>query len=256
MNGFSTLVYILFFTFLGSVFSLIGGVFLLWKREMTEKVSHLLISFAAGTLLGTAFFDLLPEASENTALEQILFFTLFGFLAFFVLERFIHWMHHHPHEYKEDVKPTVALINIGDSIHNAIDGVAIAATFLISVPLGIITSIAVATHEIPQEIGDFAVMLKRGVKPKKVLLFNFLSALVAMGSAILTYIMGDRIKEFLPFFIAITAGFFLYISASDLIPEIHEKNRRGFAVAETAFMFGGVAVIWIFITLLKNFGVH
>ncbi len=245
------LVYILFFTFIGSVFSLIGGVFLLWKRNLTERISHLLISFAAGTLLGTAFFDLLPEASGEIDEKMVFFFTLFGFLGFFILERFIHWIHHHQHEHLGETKPTVALINIGDSIHNAIDGVAIAATFLVSIPLGIVTSLAVATHEIPQEIGDFAVMLKRGVKPKKVLFYNFLSACSAMVAAVLTFAFGDQIKGFLPFFISITAGFFLYISASDLIPEIHEKNRRGFAFLETLFLIFGVVIVWLLVSLLE-----
>lgn len=249
----SILGYIILFTLIGSVFSLIGGVFLLFNRALTEKISHLLISFAAGTLLGTAFFDLMPEAQSSlrsSGQADIVFvWVLVGILAFFVIERFIHWMHHH-HEYKDEEKPTVALINIGDSIHNAIDGVAIAATFLVSVPLGIITSIAVATHEIPQEVGDFAVMLKRGIKPKKVLFFNILSALSALVAAIFTFIFGDSLKSFLPFFIAITAGFFIYISASDLIPEIHEKNRRGFAFVETLFLVLGVVVIWGLVTLL------
>ena len=248
---FPILFYILFFTLVGSLFSLIGGIILLWKKSLTEKISHLLISFAAGTLLGTAFFDLLPEASEGSDLNLVLFFTLFGFLIFFILERFIHWMHHHPHEYKEVQKPTVALINIGDAVHNAIDGVAIAATFLVSVPLGIITSIAVATHEIPQEIGDFAIMLKEGIKPKKVIFYNIASASAAVFSASLTYILGDKIKEFLPALIAITAGFFIYISASDLIPEIHENNRRGFAVIEAGFLIFGVFVVWFLARFLE-----
>lgn len=241
---FSILFYIVFFTFIGSVLSLVGGLLLLWKRKLTEKISHFLISFAAGTLLGTAFLDLLPEASNDSNLSEILLFTLLGFLTFFILERFIHWMHHHPHEYKEVQKPTVALINIGDALHNAIDGVVIAATFLVSIPLGIVTSIAVAAHEIPQEIGDFAIMLKEGIKPRKVIFYNLAAASTAVFSAVLTYVLGDMIKDLLPIFISITAGFFIYISASDLIPEIHENNRRGFAVLETSFLIFGVFIVW------------
>lgn len=245
------ILYILFFTFIGSVLSLIGGVFLIFNRRLTEKISHLLISFAAGTLLGTAFFDLLPEAVADSKPDQVFAYALGGFLFFFLLERFIHWMHHHPHEYPEE-KPTVPLIMFGDSVHNFIDGVAIAATFLVSIPLGIITSFAVAAHEIPQEIGDFAIMLKRGLKPKKVLLFNFLSALTAMFGAILTFYFGERIKDSLFIFISITAGFFIYISASDLIPEIHEKNKGGFAFLETVMLFLGAVSIFILISLLGH----
>lgn len=243
--------YIILFTFIGSVLSLIGGVFLLWKQKTTERISHLLVSFAAGTLLGTAFFDLMPEAIGQSSPETVLLFTLLGFLAFFVMERFIHWMHHHPHE-EEQSKPTVALIMFGDSIHNFIDGVAIAATFLVSIPLGIITAFAVGAHEIPQEIGDFAVMLKRGLKPSKVLWFNFFSALTAMAGAILMFVFRDNLNGMLPIFLSITAGFFIYISASDLIPEIHEKNKRGFALFETSFLLFGILAIWLLVTLLEH----
>lgn len=251
MQELSTLGYILIFTFVGSVISLIGGVLLLLNRHLAEKISHFLISFAAGTLLGTAFFDLLPEAVEQSGAREVFSFALFGFLFFFVLERFIHWMHHHNHEHEED-KPTVALIMFGDSIHNFIDGIVIAATFMVSIPLGIVTSLAVAAHEIPQEIGDFAVMLKRGVNPRKVLLFNFLGALAAMTGAILTFYFGAKIENMLFIFISITAGFFIYISASDLIPEIHEKNKRGFALLETSMIFIGAGSIYILVYLLEH----
>lgn len=244
-------IYILIFTFLGSIFSLIGGVFLLWKRELTEKVSHLLISFAAGTLLGTAFFDLMPEASASLDIEIVSLFTLLGFLFFFLLERSIHWIHHHQHQHTGDTKPTVALINIGDAVHNSIDGVVIAATFLVNIPLGIITSIAVAVHEIPQEIGDFAVMLNRGVKPRKVLLYNLLGATSAIIAALITFIFGSNTQEILPYIISLTAGFFIYISASDLIPEIHEKNKRGFAFIESLCLILGILVIWGLVSILE-----
>ncbi len=244
------LAYILVFTLIGSVFSLIGGIFLLWNKNITEKISHLLISFAAGTLLGTAFFDLMPEAIAQSEPSLVFLFTLIGFLAFFVMERFIHWMHHHHSEI--DHKPTVQLIMIGDSIHNFIDGVAIAATFLVSVPLGIVTALAVGTHEIPQEIGDFAVMLKRGIKPTKVLLFNLFSSATAVLGALAMFIFRDSLGAFLPIFLALTAGFFIYISSADLIPEIHEKNRRGFALFETCFLIFGILAVWLLVNLLGH----
>lgn len=250
------LIYILFFTLIGSVFSLIGGILLLFKEKTTLKISHLLAAFAAGTLLGTVFFDLLPEAVESAGRNvNVYFWTLFGILGFFLLERFIHWFHHHQVDYDvEPVKPTVSLIVIGDSVHNFIDGVVIAATFMVSIPLGIVTTLAVAAHEIPQEIGDFGLLLHKGVKRKRVLLLNFLSALTALVGALLFYSIGTRFESALPALIAITAGFFLYIAASDLIPEIHHENRKGFAVIETTLMFAGVATIWIFITLLTSLG--
>ena len=254
------LIYIIFFTLIGSVFSLIGGIFLLFNEKKTLKYSHFLAAFAAGTLLGTVFFDLFPEAVEEARSINsgqageinVFFYALMGILGFFLLERFIHWFHHHQHEYAEEkAKPTVPLIVVGDSIHNFIDGVVIAATFLVSVPLGIVTTLAVAAHEIPQEIGDFGLLLHKGLKRKKVLLVNFFSALTALLGALISFWIGEKIEASLPILLAITAGFFIYIAASDLIPEIHHENRKGFAVIETSLMFLGVATIWVFITLLQ-----
>lgn len=259
MQELSTLGYIILFTLIGSVFSLIGGILLLYKEKITLKYSHFLAAFAAGTLLGAVFFDLLPEAvSESRELGlniDVFAWTLIGILGFFLLERFIHWFHHHQHEYlDEKIKPTIPLIIAGDSVHNFIDGVVIASTFLVSIPLGIVTTLAVAAHEIPQEIGDFGVLLHKGMKRKKIILVNIMSALTAIFGALLAYWLGERIEASLPILLSITAGFFIYIAASDLIPEIHHENRRGFAVIETALMFGGVATIWIFITLLNSLG--
>lgn len=240
------LAYILFFTFLGSIVSLVGGILLLAKEKFAIKVSHFLAAFAAGTLLGTAFFDLLPESLEGGGEVDIFWWTLIGILAFFLLERFIH--HHHDDPENKNVVP---LIVVGDSIHNFIDGVAIAATFLISIPLGIVTSIAVAAHEIPQEIADFGLMLHKGVKRNKVLKINFLSSLFAMVGAILTFFARDQIEDMLPIFLALTAGFFIYIAASDLIPEIHNEDKRIVALVETLLLLLGVLVIWLVVNSLS-----
>jgi zinc and cadmium transporter len=264
MHDISTLGYIIFFTLIGSVFSLIGGVFLLIKEKKTLKYSHFLAAFAAGTLLGTVFLDLFPEAleegkhaSEMGFETNIFLWSLIGFLVFFLIERSIHWFHHHQHDYTEDVpKPTVPLIIVGDSVHNFLDGVVIAATFLISIPLGVVTTFAVAAHEIPQEIGDFGIMLHKGMERKKVLLVNILSALTALIGALITFWIGERIEPSLPILLSLTSGFFIYIAASDLIPEIHHENRKGFAFVETVCLFAGVGIIWIFITLLSGVGGH
>ena len=248
------LAYILFFTLIGSVFSLIGGIILLYKEKTVLKVSHFLAAFAAGTLLGTAFFDLFPEAI-NEGGENIFLFTLVGILFFFLIERFVHWFHHHQHEYEDEPpKPTIPLIILGDSVHNFIDGVVIAATFLVSIPLGIVTTIAVAAHEIPQEIGDFGILLHKGLRRKKVLAVNIFSALTAVVGAVITFLIGERIVASIPILLSLTAGFFIYIAASDLIPEIHHENRRGFAFIETLLLFGGVITVWILINLLEGFG--
>src|SRR3989344_3951971 len=152
----SILAYIILFTFLGSLGALVGGLILISNKNFALKVSHFLASFAAGTLLGAAFLDLLPEAAHEAEELGINIFlwTLIGILFFFFLERIIHWFHHHEskHQHEHEVKSTLPLIIIGDTVHNFIDGIIIAATFLVSIPLGIVTTLAVAAHEIPQEI--------------------------------------------------------------------------------------------------------
>lgn len=244
----STLEYIILFTFLGSIVSLIGGVLLLLKEKFALKISHFLSAFAAGALLGTAFFDLLPEAFEEPGEINIFLWTLVGILAFFLIERFIH----HHHEDSKEKKNIVPLIVLGDSIHNFVDGVAIAATFLISIPLGVVTSLAVAAHEIPQEIADFGLMLHQGVKRSKILWINLLSASVALLGAMLTFLFQSSIEGMLPVFLAITAGFFIYIAASDLIPEIHSTEDKKKAFWETIALFAGVLVIYFTISTLES----
>lgn len=252
----STLAYILLFTFLGSVSALIGGFILLSKEKFALKISHFLASFAAGVLLGTAFFDLLPEAIHEGERRDVdvFFYTLIGIVLFFLIERFIHWFHHHeePHEHEKETKSTVPLIIIGDTVHNFIDGIVIAATFLVSIPLGIVTSLAVVTHEIPQEIGDFGLLLHKGLKRKKIIIFNLLSASAAFMGAMITYLLGgELVKGYIPIFLSLTAGFFIYIASSDLIPEIHYEKRRGFALIETLLLIFGIVVIWISVSLLE-----
>lgn len=238
-----TLLYILFFTFLGSIVSLLGGVLLLLKQKVAVKFSHYLLAFAAGVLLGAAFLDLLPEAGKMSQMAVV------GVLAFFLIERFIH--HHQKHA--GEGKQIVPLIVVGDSVHNFIDGVAIAASFLVSMPLGITTTIAVAAHEIPQEIADFGLMLHQGLKKKKVLLVNFFSALTALAGAIMTFFAREQIEGFLPAILGLTAGFFIYIAASDLIPEIHNEDRKNVALIETLLLLGGVAVIYMAVWFIESF---
>lgn len=243
------LFYIIFFSFICSIVSLLGGVFLLWKEKFAYKISHFLAAFAAGALLGTAFFDLLPEALDAPGETNVFLWTLIGLLTFFLLERFIH---HHDQSPKQGKSTIVPLIVIGDSVHNFVDGVAVAATFLISIPLGIITSLAVAAHEIPQEIGDFGLMLHQGVSRKKVLLMNFYSALAAMFGAVITYIAKDKIEGLLPIVLSITAGFFIYIASANLIPEIHNRDDKKIAFWEAVMLLAGVGVIYITIATLEG----
>ncbi len=244
----SLLVYILLFSFLGSVVSLIGGVILLINQKFALKISHFLSAFAGGALLGTAFFDLLPEAMGNGGKINVFLWVLIGILAFFLLERFIH--HHDKSNDPSEKQTIVPMIIVGDTLHNFIDGIAMAGTFLISIPLGIVTSLAVAAHEIPQEIGDFGLMLHKGVSRAKVLWINFFSALAAMVGAVITYMAKDSIVDLLPAVLGLTSGFFIYIAVSNLIPEIHSRENQKIAFWETIMLFVGVLAIYLTISIL------
>lgn len=214
---------------------------------------HGLAALAGGVLLGTAFFDLLPEALEGGDMHNVLLFALLGIIIFFFAERFLHWTHRHHHDTDEKVtKPVVPLIIFGDSMHNFIDGVIIAITFMTDPHLGILTTFAVAAHEIPQEIGDFGLMLKAGVKRSKILLFNVFSACTAFLGAILAFSLGGILEQYIPFLVAITAGFFIYIATSDIIPDIHEENKKGFAVFESVLLILGIVVMYIAVLLLEG----
>lgn len=252
----STLSYILLFTLLGSIGALIGGLILISKENFAKKISHFLAAFAAGTFLGAAFFDLLPEAAhEAEGLGTNIFsWTLAGIVFFFVLERFIHWFHHHDehHGHPQEPQTTVPLIIISDTVHNLIDGVVIAATFLVNVPLGIVTTLAVFAHEIPQEIGDFGLLLHKGLSRKIVILVNILSASIALIGALLTFALGNVLERYIPILLALTAGFFIYIAASDLIPEINYEKNRSSALIKSLLLILGVLVIALSTSLLEH----
>lgn len=252
----STLTQIIIATSIGSIGSLIGGLILLSRKGLAESVSHILTSFAAGALLATALFDLLPEALEHAeetgSSVDVFAWVLIGILSFYLLERGVHWFHFHRSRHGQDAhkRPTLALVMFGDSMHNFIDGVVIAVTFMVNPSVGVLTALAVAAHEIPQEIGDFAVMLHEGLSRKKVLLLNIGSALLALLGALIAYLVGEQIEQFLPYALALTTGFFLYIALSSLIPEIHREEKKGYAFWETFSLLLGVVVVWAAVTFL------
>lgn len=247
------LLTIIIFTVLGSILSLIGGVLLLFKKNLSETFVLDLTSFAAGVLLSTAFIDLFPEAmeaSDNTA--KLFTYALSGMVVFFTLERFLLWFHHH-HETEKNIRPSILLITIGDSIHNFIDGIAIASAFLVSFSLGVTTALAVAAHEIPQEIADFSVLLGQKVSKLKTLFFNGFSAITSLIGAILTYFLSEKITVFLPFIIAFTAGMFIYIAASDLIPELHRSSvKKTNAWHQTGTLLFGIFLVIIIKSLISE----
>jgi zinc and cadmium transporter len=236
---------VIIFSLLGGVLSLTAAIVLLKNDKTASGLAKYATPFAAGVLLAAAFTDLLPEAIEEADARGVLVAALIGLLVFFMLERFLRFFHHHhENEQESENKSSNSLIIIGDTLHNALDGVAIGAAFLISPSTGIIAAFAVALHEIPQEIGDFGLLLKNGMKKKKVLIVNIVSALATTLTAVTVYAIGDAESSYIPYALAVTAGFFIYIAASDIIPEIHEKVVPGSKdIRPWLLLFGAVFIM-------------
>lgn len=221
----TTLAYILIFGLLMSCIALVGSVTLVLKESTLRKVILPLVAFSAGSLLGGALFHMLPASIEHIGNGIAVYvWLMIGFVLFFILEQFLHWHHCHrtPGEHKH---PLTYLILIADGIHNLIGGLSVGASFLIDIRLGIAAWIAAAAHEIPQELGDFGILIHGGWKKTHALLFNFLSALTFLLGGIIVYSLSSEINT--GFLIPFAAGNFLYIAAADLIPEIkrHESLR-------------------------------
>ncbi len=235
-----TIVWILAATFLVSVISLIGLVFLSIKDYFLKKILLVLVSFASGSLLGGAFFHLIPESFVAFD-ETVFLIVVLGVVVFFLLEKSL-WRHCHERECP--VHPFAYLNLIGDGIHNFIDGVIIAASFLTSESLGLIITLGVVMHEIPQELGDFGVLIYGGVSRARALFYNFVSAILAMVGALVTYFF----ISFLPninYILAFAAGGFIYIATTDLIPELHKETSAKNSIVEIAFLLFGIVLMML-----------
>lgn len=236
---------VLLWSVIGSVVSLAGGLALIAHKKLRLKAGRWALPFGAGALLAAAFISMLPEALEHGNVTTILLFALGGFLAFFVLERLIGWFHHHHHDaavHGARDKTHVAMVVAGDTLHNAIDGMALGAAFLVNPAVGITTSLAIAAHEVPQEIGDFGILLGKGVRPRRVVLINLLSALATVVMALLTFWLGGLAGIDPAPFMALAAGMFIYVAASDLIPDIHEQPQREGNAQALMLLIGVVAI--------------
>lgn len=235
---------------IGSVISLAGGIMLLYFKKRRDLALLLTMPFGAGALLAAAFFDLLPESFSRANPRTMLLYMLMGFIFFFILERMASWFHHH-HEHEEHGKNARQrwLIVLGDLMHNAIDGLAIGAAFVVSVPTGIITTLAVSAHEIPKELGTFALLLSKGWKDKTVVIANVSTAVATIATAIGIYVIGKNIDTAVAPLLALTSGFFLYVAASDIIPDIHEQPQK-IGTVQAAMLVAGVIIVGWVITLL------
>lgn len=228
----------------GSLISLIGGLYLVYSNVGADTVKRYAVPFAAGALLAAAFIDLLPEAFHESGNKNIFVWALCGILLFFVMERGLRWFHHH-HEHEGESNVNGSLIIAGDTLHNFIDGLAIGAAFLVNPATGIIATVAVAAHEIPQEIGDFALLLSKGMKRKGIVIVNLISAIATVIAAVGIYILGNQFELPTAGLLALTAGFFIYIAVSDIIPTIHAEKDSKSANIQTAVLLAGVVMVSI-----------
>lgn len=230
--------------------SLVGVIAIGLRENFLKKLLLFLVSFSAGGLLGGAFLHLIPEMVEANGFgitEAV--YVLTGIMTFFVLEKFICWRHCHIPTSKTHPHPFAFMNLIGDLFHNFIDGLVIAGTYLVSIPLGISTTIAVILHEIPQEIGDFGVLLHGGFSKKKAIFLNFAVTLSAVLGAVLILLIGPKVSNIEHFLIPFTAGGFLYIAGSDLIPELHKETKPLNSLGQFASLLLGIGAMGLLLLL-------
>lgn len=228
-----------------SLLSLAGIFFLLADRARLQRMLPFLVSFAIGGLSGDAFIHLIPQAFAELGpgLSTSLLIIL-GMVIFFCVERFIRWRHCHIPPSEHHVHPVATLNIVGDGVHNFIDGVIIGASYLVSLPIGLTTTVAVVLHEIPQEIGDFSILIHSGLTVRKSLLFNIATALTAILGALLALTVGPHLKQFSLAMLPVTAGGFIYIAGSDLIPEVQENcGGAGVTFAHVLAMGLGIGLM-------------
>lgn len=238
-------VYSILSVILISLVSIIGILFIFLKKDKLNKLILFFVSLSVGSLLGGAFLHLIPEAFESgKSILQSSFLVLLGIIIFFIIENYIHWRHCHVPTSKHHPHPLGTMNLIGDGIHNFIDGLVIAAAYFVNIPLGIVTTLAVVLHEIPQEIGDFGVLIYAGYSKKKALFFNFLSALTAVLGALVGILFGGMGSNFSSIVIPIAAGGFLYIAGSDLIPEIHKNQEKKFPLKNVIGIILGILIMY------------
>ena len=227
-----------------SLLSLLGVFFLSFSPRFVEKLTLFLVSLSAGTLLGDAFLHLLPEAAaDGDGGLRMWLWLIAGLIAFFVLEKIVHWRHCHIQTGPKHPHHLGTMNLVGDCLHNFFDGIIIAGSFLVNIPLGIATFIAVIAHEIPQEIGDFGVLMYAGYSRRRALFLNFVTALTAVLGAVVAIMLGSRIDGFSELIVPFTAGGFIYIATADLIPELKKETAAHKSLYQLISIIVGVLIM-------------
>ncbi len=221
------------------------------KEKLLDEILFLLIGFSAGGLIGGAFLHLLPEALEQSRDTAIFIYVILGFISFFILERYLHWRHCHK-EGRCDIHAFTYLNLIGDGIHNLGDGLIIGSSFTLNAEFGIITTLVIIFHEIPQEIGDFGVLVYGGFSRAKALFYNYISSITCILGTVIGYAISAKISGFSKFLWPFIAGGFIYIAACDLIPELHKEPNPKRSVSSLLTFLAGI----LFILLLRMLNLH
>ncbi len=233
-----------------SLVSLVGVFTVSVSEKKMNKVIFILVSLAAGGLFGDAIIHLLPEAFEKSGSEVATsVYVLVGILAFFLLEKILRWRHEHVLQRGDALHHMGQMNLVADGLHNLIDGMLIGASYLVSMPVGIATTTAVVLHEIPQEIGDFAVLLHAGYSRARALFFNFLSASLAIAGAVIALVIGTGIEKFTLFMLPLAAGGFIYIAGSDLVPELQKEYEPSKSLLQFIAMSAGVGLMLLLLLL-------
>lgn len=239
--------WVISFSLLGSVGAIIGAALLLaFPDTLRQKLLPCLLSYATGTLLGAAFLGMLPKGLELAPPQAITGTVLAGLIVFFILEKLVIWRHCHDETCEEHGHRGGVLILVGDAFHNFVDGVVIAAAFLTSVPLGIATALAVIAHEIPQELGDFAILLHSGLGKSRAFAYNLLSSLATLPGAIIGWFWLAEVRQAIPYVLAISAASFIYIAVADLVPGLHRRTGAGAVASQTLLILAGIGTIAFF----------
>ena len=237
------LAWILGFSLLGSLGAVGGAALLLaFPAGMRQRLVPALIAYAAGTLLGAAFLGMIPAAAGNAPVRTVSAAVLAGIVLFFMLEKLVLWRH--GHEAGSASNPAAALILVGDAFHNFVDGIVIAAAFLTSVPLGIAAGLAVVAHEVPQEVGDFAILLDGGYGRRRAFLLNALSSTATLPGALAGYFWLADVQALVPYVLALSAASFIYIAVADLLPGLHRRPASGWR--QLALIVAGIGTIAAF----------
>ena len=231
-----------------SLVSFIGLLFVGMKEGVLGRLLMVLVGFASGSMIGAAFFDLIPEAVE--AGSNVWVYIVTGIMFFFVMEKFLYWRHCHDENCQ--VHSFAYLNLIGDGVHNFVDGALIAGSFLISASLGFTTTLAVVFHEIPQELGDFGVLVYGGFARKRALTYNFLSAATAVVGALTTYVLSSQVQSLPALLVPFAAGGFIYVAATDLMPELHKRTQPRDSLVQLLTLLAGIALMFVLELVLPS----